>query len=286
MPSEDHSLLCFDADDYRMLRIEELRLAAMTAAEKAIRTRAPFRFNPMTSRERRVIHMALRGQSAVRSESIGVGTAPPGGDRARRHAHAHRGIAGGVRVSPSAAVRRRFWWHGLQAVEDAPRRHHRRNRHTAGTRRPGNRASLGPRGPRGSPKSWCASARPRLAKLDARNWPNCPTPAGTPWTRWWSPSSRRRAPTPPKTWSRSPATAPRSFCAIAWSAPAGGRAPGRARRIHAARVPERPPRSAAGRGRARPDRSAPRCTRRAWRRSRPAAPSRAASRRSRSNCSS
>ena len=73
MPSEDHSLLCFDADDYRMLRIEELRMAAMTAAEKVTRTRAPFRFNPMTSRERRIIHLALRGQSAVRSESIGVG---------------------------------------------------------------------------------------------------------------------------------------------------------------------------------------------------------------------
>jgi len=73
MPSEDHSLLCFDADDYRVLRIEELRLAALTAAEKVTRTRAPFRFNPMTSRERRVIHLALRGEPAVRSESIGVG---------------------------------------------------------------------------------------------------------------------------------------------------------------------------------------------------------------------
>jgi spoIIIJ-associated protein len=73
MPSEDHSLLCFDADDYRMLRIEELRMAAMAAAEKVTRTRAPFRFNPMTSRERRIIHLALRGESGVRSESIGVG---------------------------------------------------------------------------------------------------------------------------------------------------------------------------------------------------------------------
>lgn len=73
MPSEDHSLLCFDADDYRMLRIEELRMAAMTAADKVKRTRVPFRFNPMTSRERRIIHLALRNEPAVRSESIGVG---------------------------------------------------------------------------------------------------------------------------------------------------------------------------------------------------------------------
>ena len=34
MPAEHHSLLCFDANDYRMLRIEELRLSAVTAAEK------------------------------------------------------------------------------------------------------------------------------------------------------------------------------------------------------------------------------------------------------------
>lgn len=73
MPSEDHSLLCFDANDYRLLRIEELRMAAITAAEKVKRTRSPFQFNPMTSRERRVIHLALRGEEAVRSESMGTG---------------------------------------------------------------------------------------------------------------------------------------------------------------------------------------------------------------------
>lgn len=73
MPSEDHSLLCFDADDYRMLRIEELRMSAITAAEKVRRTRVPFRFNPMTSRERRIIHLALRNEPGIRSESSGAG---------------------------------------------------------------------------------------------------------------------------------------------------------------------------------------------------------------------
>ena len=73
MPSEDHSRLSFDANDYRLLRIEELRLSAMTAAEKVKRTGVPFRFNPMNSRERRVIHLALRGETAVRSESSGFG---------------------------------------------------------------------------------------------------------------------------------------------------------------------------------------------------------------------
>ena len=33
---------------------------------------APFRFNPMNSRERRVLHLALRDETAVRSESEGL----------------------------------------------------------------------------------------------------------------------------------------------------------------------------------------------------------------------
>jgi spoIIIJ-associated protein len=73
MPSEDHSRISFDANDYRLLRIEELRLSATTAAEKVKRTGVPFRFNPMNSRERRVIHLALRNDAAVRSESAGSG---------------------------------------------------------------------------------------------------------------------------------------------------------------------------------------------------------------------
>ena len=73
IPSEDHSRISFDANDYRLLRIEELRVSAATAAEKVKRTGVPFRFNPMNSRERRVIHLALRHESAVRSESIGSG---------------------------------------------------------------------------------------------------------------------------------------------------------------------------------------------------------------------
>jgi spoIIIJ-associated protein len=73
MSSEDHSRISFDANDYRLLRIEELRLSAMTAAEKVKRTGTPFRFNPMNSRERRVIHLALRNEPTVRSESAGAG---------------------------------------------------------------------------------------------------------------------------------------------------------------------------------------------------------------------
>jgi spoIIIJ-associated protein len=73
MPAEDHSLISFDANDYRMLRLEELRLSAMAAAEKVKRTHTPFHFNPMSSRERRVIHLALRDEKELRSESLGTG---------------------------------------------------------------------------------------------------------------------------------------------------------------------------------------------------------------------
>jgi spoIIIJ-associated protein len=73
MPSEDHSRISFDANDYRLLRIEELRVSALTVAENVKRTNTPFRFNPMNSRERRVIHLALRGETTLRSESSGSG---------------------------------------------------------------------------------------------------------------------------------------------------------------------------------------------------------------------
>jgi spoIIIJ-associated protein len=75
MPPEDHSLISFDANDYRLLRMEELRMSALAAADKVKRTNTPFHFNPMTSRERRVIHLALRNEKELRSESIGVGPA-------------------------------------------------------------------------------------------------------------------------------------------------------------------------------------------------------------------
>jgi spoIIIJ-associated protein len=75
IPAEDHSLISFDANDYRLLRMEELRMSALAAAEKVKRTHVPFHFNPMSSRERRVIHLALRDEADLRSESVGFGPA-------------------------------------------------------------------------------------------------------------------------------------------------------------------------------------------------------------------
>jgi spoIIIJ-associated protein len=73
VPSDEHALVCFDANDYRMMRIEELRMTAKTAADRVKKTGQHFQFNPMTSRERRIIHLALRDETEVKSESFGTG---------------------------------------------------------------------------------------------------------------------------------------------------------------------------------------------------------------------
>ncbi len=73
MHSDDHSRVAFDANDYRALRMEELRMSAQVAAEKVKSSGQPFRFNPMNSRERRIIHISLRNETDLRSESSGSG---------------------------------------------------------------------------------------------------------------------------------------------------------------------------------------------------------------------
>lgn len=73
MHSDDHSRISFDANDYRALRFEELRSSALDAAERVKHSGTYFRFNPMNSRERRLIHIALRNEPLVRSESCGAG---------------------------------------------------------------------------------------------------------------------------------------------------------------------------------------------------------------------
>jgi spoIIIJ-associated protein len=73
LAAEEHSRLCFDANDYRALRIEELRMSAAAAADRVKKNGAPFHFSPMNSRERRIIHLSLRNETEVRSESVGMG---------------------------------------------------------------------------------------------------------------------------------------------------------------------------------------------------------------------
>ena len=66
-----HDHIRFDCRNYRAGRVAELKLAAETAAERVRQSRTPFRFQPMNARERRILHLALRDQPGVRSQSEG-----------------------------------------------------------------------------------------------------------------------------------------------------------------------------------------------------------------------
>jgi len=63
----------FDAAGYRALRIEELKLSARVAAERVRESHAPFRFNAMAARERRILHLVLKEEPGVRTSSEGTG---------------------------------------------------------------------------------------------------------------------------------------------------------------------------------------------------------------------
>lgn len=68
-----HDRVRFDCGNYRANRMAELKLSAQVAAQRVRETRQPFRFNPMTPRERRIIHLVLKDQPGVRSSSEGMG---------------------------------------------------------------------------------------------------------------------------------------------------------------------------------------------------------------------
>lgn len=68
-----HDRVRFDCGDYRAMRLEELKLSARVAAQRVRETGQPHRFNPMSSRERRIIHLELSGAPGVRTASEGFG---------------------------------------------------------------------------------------------------------------------------------------------------------------------------------------------------------------------
>jgi spoIIIJ-associated protein len=73
LPSGEHEKISFDCQNQRSLRLEELRMLATVAAEKVRQTVAPYQFAPMSSRERRIVHLALREHTDLRTESDGEG---------------------------------------------------------------------------------------------------------------------------------------------------------------------------------------------------------------------
>jgi len=73
LPGNEHEKICFDCMNQRKLRLEELRMAAKVAADRVRQTGTPYEFAPMSSRERRIVHLALRDQSDLHTESQGEG---------------------------------------------------------------------------------------------------------------------------------------------------------------------------------------------------------------------
>jgi spoIIIJ-associated protein len=74
LPGNEHEKISFDCMNHRKLRLEELRLASDVAAEKVRKTGTPYTFAPMSSRERRIVHLAMRECDDLVTESQGEGS--------------------------------------------------------------------------------------------------------------------------------------------------------------------------------------------------------------------
>lgn len=68
---DEHDQIYFDCQNFRTRRKQELRMAAQVAADKVRTSGSPYAFAPMSSRERRLVHIALREFEDLRTESAG-----------------------------------------------------------------------------------------------------------------------------------------------------------------------------------------------------------------------
>jgi spoIIIJ-associated protein len=69
---EDHDRISFDAEGFKAARNRELDLMAEIAIQKVRDTGQPHSFSPMTSRERRILHLSL-AKSGLPTASSGEG---------------------------------------------------------------------------------------------------------------------------------------------------------------------------------------------------------------------
>src|SRR5271167_1923412 len=101
LDAEEHDKVSFDAHNFKALRARELKLAAETAAEKVRSTGQPYSFAPMSSRERRMLHLAFRDYDDLATSSTGEGlhrfvvAHPKGFDTSKFAAPARRPFAVG-----------------------------------------------------------------------------------------------------------------------------------------------------------------------------------------------
>jgi len=73
LDQREHDLISFDAANFKALRAQELRMAAEVAADKVLKSGVPYAFQPMNSRERRLLHLAFRELKGVETASSGEG---------------------------------------------------------------------------------------------------------------------------------------------------------------------------------------------------------------------
>jgi spoIIIJ-associated protein len=96
---DEHEKVSFDCQNFRAARLQELRLAADVAAERVRETGIPYAFAPMSSRERRIVHLALRNLEDLRTESDG--------EAAQRHVIVYPKDYKGKPPAPPISRRRR-----------------------------------------------------------------------------------------------------------------------------------------------------------------------------------
>lgn len=71
--SEEIPSIILDSDNYRQHREAELVLLAQMASKKVLSQGKPLNLQPMTPKERRIVHLALAQIDGVRSQSEGEG---------------------------------------------------------------------------------------------------------------------------------------------------------------------------------------------------------------------
>jgi spoIIIJ-associated protein len=70
LESDEHDRISFDADSFKANRDREMKAAAAKAIDSVRTTGKPYAFPPMTSRERRLLHLALQ-ESGLPTASSG-----------------------------------------------------------------------------------------------------------------------------------------------------------------------------------------------------------------------
>ena len=73
LDQRENDLVSFDADNFKALQAQQLKLQAEIAADKVIRSGIPYAFPPMNSRERRQMHLVFKSIEGVETASSGEG---------------------------------------------------------------------------------------------------------------------------------------------------------------------------------------------------------------------